>query len=219
MKAQILLSYILVMFLTNSSAKSVSQYSQTQNLLDSPFGKLDVTYSHDFGYGTNSIMKPAQTYNGGIFDVQTDGLGLHLYSEIIEKVEYELFNFYKGYHEFKFQPFFFEPIRAQVQYVRFEDTTQGTFIYFSLERFLTLMDFSTEVVQETKTAVESMVDKLQDSSSNTKLYPDIEDFQFDKDYRIKYQDPYWKYNVLVSLTDIEDQEWYGQGTYWSYTIQ
>jgi hypothetical protein len=171
---------------------------------------MDISYSFEYVAGPYPYSDvPAQGFNFEeySFNVQAEGT---LY------VTRELFSFDKETHTFKFTPFRITPAVGQIIWFRPEDTTGPFNLNFWLGRRMELLTLSTEVTENERTTLQSVIDYSQGTSDH--LIPETAaDWVYSDDDKVTYNDQWLAYDIGKTILP-EDNILLGEHTWFNFWI-
>lgn len=106
-------------------------------------------------------------------------------------------------------PFFFTPYEQAFFWTRPEDETTDFHLWTGAYRTLKAMEFTTSTTHNVKTLTVSIHDYWTEKRDSKK--PEKEDFYYNEDYEVLYEDPYYSWKLLEELDEnIHNTKWYGE---------
>ncbi|CDW80232.1 UNKNOWN [Stylonychia lemnae] len=187
---------ILALFLGLSSAAYDQGWfypnkdASFDNIFYNNYAGLAYKLQADVGYGTHYA-----TSQPGSQKVETYGLHAYAFGQV--HTMWHIANVYHSTFQFTFMPLYFEPYTQSIKWERPEKSGNDFHFYVKGEKFIRPLQFVTYVYENMETFERSVVDYVEDESDTYSLFP--KEIVYDKDYEIKQEDPYWKYDLASKL--------------------
>ena len=105
-------------------------------------------------------------------------------------------------------PFYFEPYTQSIKWVR-PESGSDFHGYARGERFFRGLEFITCTIENVETIEYSVIDFIQD----LEYYGFFPSFEYDSDFEVKQEDPYWNFSLmsglgLDNLNNKLNEEWF-----------
>lgn len=191
-----------------AASKSVSAWQKADNLVSTDFFKADYSLEADFGYGTfykgNEPVKGPGASN-------TEVYGTKIYSKVSAKLSLDILKHRQWTAEYTLVPVEIIPYQQTFTWMRPEE--DGFHLYHSAQRSIRMLDYTTEIVTNVKTAKVSILDYINDDRAE--VTPQDGDWTYDAEYENEYFDPYYSGNLLNKLNAAPTASWYGVKDYYA----